>query len=265
MKVLDFGLVRELTSSEASKSLSRVDAVIGTPHYLSPEAILTPHQIDARADIYGLGCVAYFLATGTPPFGGQTLVEVCAHHLHTEPVPPREHVSIRADLETTILSCLVKDPKLRPQRAADLAEKLGQCADAEGWKLADAETWWRQIGDAKVAPSKKARPKDEPQRTICCDFERRLKSANNRPRGARASGRVESRPSTRGSYPSVFNPNVVLIATSDASRPRAISTVQCGERCCGDRRRTSRHRDRPRTNRQSPSGSGWRGMPISPR
>jgi eukaryotic-like serine/threonine-protein kinase len=141
VKVLDFGLVREL-NGDRNVSLSSADAVVGTPLYLSPEAILKPSQIDARADIYGLGGVAYFLATGTTPFTGQNMVEICGHHLHTEPEPPSRRRPLAGDLERVILSCLAKDPAARPQTAAALIGALEACVDARSWSQRDAEAWW---------------------------------------------------------------------------------------------------------------------------
>jgi hypothetical protein len=86
VKVLDFGLVRELKSDQ-TLTRSNIDTVVGTPLFLAPEAIATPDRVDARADLYGLGCVAYFLVTGAVPFAGKNLIELCAHHLHTPPAP----------------------------------------------------------------------------------------------------------------------------------------------------------------------------------
>jgi serine/threonine-protein kinase len=144
IKVLDFGLVRESNRS-SNVSLSRGEAVVGTPLYLSPEAIVRPADVDARADIYGLGGVAYYLATGTTPFSGQSMVEVCAHHLHTEPEPPSRRGHVPEDLERVILSCLAKDPDARPQTASLLLEQLMSCADAHAWTEREADAWWTAV------------------------------------------------------------------------------------------------------------------------
>jgi serine/threonine-protein kinase len=177
VKVLDFGLVRELNSDQ-NTSLSSADAVVGTPLYLSPEAILKPSQIDARADIYGLGGVAYFLATGSTPFTGQNMVEICGHHLHTEPEPPSRRRPMPDDLERVILSCLAKDPAARPQNAAVLIGALQACRDVNGWSLREADAWWAATtttGSEVPATPAPSLSDDHPRMLICrVDLERRL-------------------------------------------------------------------------------------------
>jgi serine/threonine-protein kinase len=173
VKVLDFGLVREFRS-DGSVTGSNLDILVGTPLYLSPEAILTPAQLDARADIYALGALAYVLLTGAPPFAGRTLVELCGHHLHSIPEPPSARgIAVAAELEQAVLACLAKDPAARPQSAQALAEQLRACRDAGRWSEADAEGWWAQLP---------AHPKSEPVRTaagmtLCCaDVKDRLRA-----------------------------------------------------------------------------------------
>jgi serine/threonine protein kinase len=154
VKVLDFGLVRELRQDQAS-SHSTLNAVVGTPLYMPPEAIVSPNGVDARADLYGLGGVAYFLATGAPPFAGQTVVEVCAHHLHSQPAPPSERGSVPPDLEAIILACLAKLPEARPQSARQLAEALAGCGAANSWQTSDAEAWWKSVGTAEASQAQR--------------------------------------------------------------------------------------------------------------
>jgi eukaryotic-like serine/threonine-protein kinase len=144
VKVLDFGLVREF-KNPTNVTLSSVDAIAGTPLYLSPEAIVTPAQVDGRADIYALGAVGYFLLCGQPPFAGRTLAELCGHHLHSAPVAPslRLGTPVPEDLERVVLGCLAKDAAARPQTASALAEQLRGCLDAGSWSEEQAEHWWR--------------------------------------------------------------------------------------------------------------------------
>jgi serine/threonine-protein kinase len=176
VKVLDFGLVREVKNA-GDVTRSNVDAVVGTPLFMSPEAILTPDRIDARADIYGLGCVAYCLVAGAPPFEGQSIVEVCAHHLHSTPPPPSQRRPVPDDLERVILSCLAKDRGDRPQSAEALSRSLGQCRDAGTWTEADAEMWWaRWVAASREKPKEEARGGAPVQRTMVCDLERRLQT-----------------------------------------------------------------------------------------
>jgi serine/threonine-protein kinase len=168
VKVLDFGLVREV-KRDGDLTLSNVNAVVGTPLYLPPEAIITPEQIDARADIYALGCTAYFLVTGTTPFSGHSAVEVCAHHLHSLPPPPSERQPVALDLERVILACLAKNPDDRPQSAEALSRVLELCRDAGDWSESDAEAWWGERTSSE--PEAIATPPisgELPRRTFCC-------------------------------------------------------------------------------------------------
>jgi len=75
-----------------------------------------PETVDARADLYALGAVGYWLLTATHVFGGNSIVEVCAHHLHSPAEPPsvRLGAPVAADLEALLLACLAKRPESRP-------------------------------------------------------------------------------------------------------------------------------------------------------
>jgi serine/threonine-protein kinase len=173
VKVLDFGLVRQIHSGE-SLTYSNVNSVVGTPLCLSPEAIVTPDRIDARADIYGLGCVAYFLLTGGPVFTGEGLVELCAHHLYTRPAFPSDGHPVPDDLARVVLSCLAKDRDARPESARALFTELQRCRDAASWGEAEAGTWWAA---AKPEPKAIELPasREPTRRAICCaDLQERL-------------------------------------------------------------------------------------------
>jgi serine/threonine-protein kinase len=179
VKVLDFGLVREVDRRPDSKaSQSNVNTVVGTPLYMSPESILSPDTVGPSADLYGLGCVAYFLLAGKPPFAGDNVVAICASHLHTPPPPPSTHRSVPADLERVILSCLAKRAEDRPESAAALAKQLAQCADVSTYTPADADAFWARVGPMLVLPEgSDATHPDVLCRTICCgDLEVRLKA-----------------------------------------------------------------------------------------
>src|SRR5262249_2971319 len=117
-KVLHFGLVKQ-TATDVSTSHSTANTIVGTPLYMSPEGIATPDKVNAHSDLYALGAVAYFLLTGAPVFSGQSIVEICSHHLHTPPTPPSQRTDrpIPADLESIVMDCLAKDPRMRPDSA----------------------------------------------------------------------------------------------------------------------------------------------------
>ena len=141
VKLLDFGLVKELAVDGDAK-LSVANTLTGTPQYMAPESILAPESVDARADIYGLGAVAYYLLAGRDVFRGRSVLEVCSQHLHEPPQPFTEwEVSVSAELEAAVLACLEKSPDRRPQSAAELRRRLEACA-VEPWDSESARSWW---------------------------------------------------------------------------------------------------------------------------
>ena len=145
VKVLDFGLVK--TSDERAAGdvhLTADNVVAGTPAFMAPE-VATGSPVDGRADIYSLGCVAYWLLTGQPIFDEDTPLAVVIHHVQTEPVPPsyRTETEVPADLEEVILSCLAKDPGRRPQSADELDRLLAGCSESATWDRSQAKGWWQ--------------------------------------------------------------------------------------------------------------------------
>jgi serine/threonine protein kinase len=146
-KVVDFGLVKSMQGSELSAELSVAQAIMGTPFYLSPEAIARPDHIDARADLYALGAVAYFLLTGTPVFSAGSVVEICGHHLYTVPEPPSRRATQRipADLEALVLRLLEKDPAKRVASARELQRALIELPSREFWSDEQVNVWWTRI------------------------------------------------------------------------------------------------------------------------
>ncbi|NUP07530.1 MAG: serine/threonine protein kinase [Polyangiaceae bacterium] len=158
VKVLDFGLVKELRPDNNAPSLSNVATLIGTPLYISPESITDPKKVDHRSDIYALGAVAYYLLTGTTVVKGRGLVEVCAWHMYEKPEPPSKRLGkpVPASLETLILKCLEKDPAKRPQSAAEIVEALDLATDIPAWTAADAEIAWQTAQNGEAGRDKAA-------------------------------------------------------------------------------------------------------------
>jgi serine/threonine-protein kinase len=142
-KLLDFGLVKR-AMAEGSALLTAAGAVAGTPAFMAPE-IVSAGTIDGRADIYGLGCVAYWLLTGCLVFDEPNATATIIAHIQKEPVAPsrRTELPIPPDLEKLILACLAKDPSLRPASAAAFKQMLSACSGIEPWLQEDAERWWR--------------------------------------------------------------------------------------------------------------------------
>ena len=143
VKLLDFGLVKELEMDRQVK-LTAASALTGTPQYMAPESIRAPESVDARTDIYALGAVAYFLLAGRDVFDGRSIVEVCSQHLHELPKPlSAQGIAVPAELEALVLACLEKDPKRRPQSAAELRRRLAACR-VEPWDGEQARLWWQE-------------------------------------------------------------------------------------------------------------------------
>jgi eukaryotic-like serine/threonine-protein kinase len=144
VKVMDFGLVKETADVAPHESLGTIPGqmAIGTPAYMSPEMALG-ETVDARTDIYALGCVAYFLLTGETVFGGEKTINMIAKHLQSEPVPPSERTtqSIPSSLERLIMKTLAKDPKNRPQSANEFSEALSW-VPTDAWGEPQARDWW---------------------------------------------------------------------------------------------------------------------------
>jgi len=164
VKVLDFGLVKSAWAMGEDEHVTSEGAITGTPAYMAPEAALGGQAIDARVDLYGLGCVGYWLLTGERLFVGRTPIEVLMHHIKTPPVPPSERAGrpIPASLEALILACLAKDPDERPPSAEWLAARLAECETAGDWTPDRARAWW----EAARGGTRTARPEDETRTTV---------------------------------------------------------------------------------------------------
>jgi DNA-binding NtrC family response regulator len=143
LKVLDFGVVKSSSGPE-DVNLTGVQ-VIGSPAFMPPELVMGSEEVDGRADLYGLGCVAYWLITGQTVFQADTPTAMCVQHATAEPRP----VSVMSDtpvppaLEDLLLECLQKEAAARPADALDLWRRLGEVELTEAWTRARAEDWWR--------------------------------------------------------------------------------------------------------------------------
>jgi serine/threonine-protein kinase len=156
VKLLDFGLVKPAWRENVDdSSLTQEGAVPGTPAYLAPEVALGSLEVDGRADLYAVGCVAYWLLTGQRVFEAGSAVQMAVHHVQTAPVPPsrRSGQPIPAALEEVVLCCLEKAPERRPPTADELARRLLDCGVAPAWSPEDAREWWQ----ANVPPTEPGR------------------------------------------------------------------------------------------------------------
>ncbi|MFC7674147.1 Stk1 family PASTA domain-containing Ser/Thr kinase [Mycolicibacterium sp. GCM10028919] len=122
VKVMDFGIAKAL--ADAGQSVTQTAAVIGTAQYLSPEQA-RGEKVDARSDVYSLGCVLYELLTGEPPFVGDSPVAVAYQHVREDPIPPSQrHAGISPELDAVVLKALTKNPDNRYQTAAEMRADL---------------------------------------------------------------------------------------------------------------------------------------------
>ena len=134
VKVMDFGIARMQTDITAPQTSS----VIGTPTYLSPEQA-QGQAVDARSDLYSLGCVLYELLAGRPPFTGDTAVAIAYKQVNETPVPPSAHnQDVPPRLDAVVMKCLAKNPANRYQTAEEFSadlERVKQGQDVQATPL----------------------------------------------------------------------------------------------------------------------------------
>ena len=128
--VADFGIARAVSQAGGEK-LTQTGMAIGTPHYMSPEQSLGSEHVDARSDVYSLGCVLYELLIGQPPFTGPNAMAIMARH-SMEVVPSLQVVraSVPDDVEDAVLRALEKTPADRFQTMKEFCDCLSE-AEAE--------------------------------------------------------------------------------------------------------------------------------------
>jgi hypothetical protein len=147
VKVLDFGIAKAVheTPSEADTAITMPNVVQGTPAFIAPEQVLGDTDVDARADVYATGCVAYWLLTGQLVFTADTPMKLLMAHAYEVPAPPsvRVETSIPASLDLLVMSCLAKDRNERPTSARDLLRRLDAIVLQDPWTDARARQWWK--------------------------------------------------------------------------------------------------------------------------
>ncbi len=148
VKVLDFGLVQTRKADPAlaiTETLHTAEHLIGTPAYMAPEVILGKDTVDRRADVYALGCVAYFLLTGKRVFEDGTPMQALVDHVHTLPSAPSRKTSqvIPRAVDELVLQCLRKNPDERPGDATEIFHRICSNNLTQGWSAVHAQAWWR--------------------------------------------------------------------------------------------------------------------------
>ncbi|MGY2078163.1 Stk1 family PASTA domain-containing Ser/Thr kinase [Blastococcus sp. SYSU DS0828] len=122
VKVMDFGIARAVSDSAAT--MTSTAAVIGTAQYLSPEQA-RGEGVDARSDVYSLGCLLYELVTGAPPFTGDSPVSVAYQHVREDPrLPSSINPDVPPELDAILLKAMSKNPANRYQSAAEMRNDL---------------------------------------------------------------------------------------------------------------------------------------------
>jgi len=147
VKVLDFGLVKKHSSTEVHEGdLTQHGTAIGTPNFMAPEMLWDGGPVDGRADIYALGCVAYWLLIGKPVFEASNAMAAIVQHARDIPSPPssKTELAIPPDLERIVMECLEKEASDRPQSASELTARLDQVHLSHPWTSDRATAWWEQ-------------------------------------------------------------------------------------------------------------------------
>ena len=148
VKVLDFGLVqthRTDVSTALTETSLTAQKLIGTPAYMAPEIILGRDDVDRRADVYAIGCVAFYLLTGTRVFQDGNQMQVLVDHVHAEAAPPSTRLGapLPREVDTFVLDCLRKNPDARPKDASELLERIHTDNLAGRWSNTEARAWWQ--------------------------------------------------------------------------------------------------------------------------
>ncbi|MDG1896643.1 MAG: serine/threonine-protein kinase [Fuerstiella sp.] len=143
VKLLDFGLVRPLTSA-ADPELSGVNDIKGSPRYMCPEQA-QGISTDTRGDLYSLGAVAYFLLTGRPPFDIENPLKlVVAHATQTPPTFKEIGTDVSPELDSVVMRCLSKLPEDRFQSPDEMLDAMESLPLADDWSWKRAEAWWME-------------------------------------------------------------------------------------------------------------------------
>ncbi|MFF1447667.1 Stk1 family PASTA domain-containing Ser/Thr kinase [Streptomyces sp. NPDC058274] len=167
VKVMDFGIARDM--ADAGMTMTQPSAVVGTAQYLSPEQALG-QQVDARSDLYSVGCLLYELLTLRPPFTGDSPMAVMYQHVQEVPQPPSLHnPGVTPELDAVVLRALAKDRDVRYQSADEMRADVEACL---GWGgpaavavpppvPADAGWYEAQYGDHEVVDEGEDEGEDE--------------------------------------------------------------------------------------------------------
>ena len=155
VKVLDFGLVKPVTGEHGPTevALTGTYGARGTPAFMAPEQALGDRPLDPRADLYALGCLAYWLVTAKPVFKGNTPIDTMVKHVHASPEPPSQQTDVHVppEFDDLVLACLSKNVEARPAGADAVAARLREIPNRGGWTAERARTWWDTHAPAQAS------------------------------------------------------------------------------------------------------------------
>jgi len=159
-KVLDFGLVKtDRVPGRDLTQLTSPELTTGTPAFMAPEMIEQGAAIDARVDIYAMGCVLYWMLTGRLIFDAVNAVAMMLKHVNDKPTRPsvRSELPIPEELDAVVMACLAKRPEDRPRDAGELIQRLRAVPVDTPWTAPRAEAWWEahlpQSDDGPTRPA----------------------------------------------------------------------------------------------------------------
>ncbi len=149
--VADFGIALAASRSEGSTRMTETGMSLGTPHYMSPEQAMGERDLDARSDIYALGCVLYEMLTGEPPFNGPSVQAIVAKVMTERPTAPSAtRDTVPEGVEDAVLQALAKLPVDRFASAAEFALALRGGGGTTGFRRSAARTATRPGSDRRL-------------------------------------------------------------------------------------------------------------------
>ena len=151
VKVVDFGLIKRVPGP-VTRDITQYSKVLGTPLYMAPERLRDPADADARADIYALAAVAWFVLAGRPVFEARTEHDTMYRVMNdTAPTLASAGIEAPPELEALLARCLAKDRAARPGTIDEVERTLGELARAAPWGEREARQWWEAHPEARSA------------------------------------------------------------------------------------------------------------------
>lgn len=140
-KLLDFGLALDTEECQSGERLTQDGKITGSPLTMAPEQVLG-EKLDARADIYALGCTAYYMLAGHHVFDAPSPREMMLRHVKDEPVPLSDFLAIEPEFDALIMRCLAKTPQERPASIEEVVEALSWVRFSNRWTNLRARDWY---------------------------------------------------------------------------------------------------------------------------